>query len=155
MNIGRDEWHVSKYCSWNDNVQTRIYKYYDRCKYLPKCGLRRHTEKREATIACLDEYPVFTGYIMAPGDYLSYTRLLKVNIFHCNQKIENGALSPIHSVVFAWKIYAARRDCHLIDFNSFLSFNGCLMTIKFEDRYYILVHKYILIYGDFSSSNIR
>ena len=52
-------------------------------------------------------------------------------------------LSPIHSGVFAWKIYAARRDCDLIDFNSFWSFNGCLMTknlhksIKFEDRYYI------------------
>ena len=51
-------------------------------------------------------------------------------------------LSPIHEV-FTWKIYAARRDCYLIDFNSFLSFNRCLMTknlhksIKFEDRYYI------------------
>ena len=33
-----------------------------------------------------------------------------------------------HSVVFAGKIYAARRDCYLIYFNSFLSFNECLMT---------------------------
>ena len=32
-------------------------------------------------------------------------------------------LSPIHSVVFPWKIYDARRDCYLIDFNSIWSFN--------------------------------
>ena len=67
--------------------------------------------------------------------------------------------STIHSVLFAWKIYDARRDCYLIDFNSFLSFNGCLMTknlhksITFEERYYILVHLSELIYGGFSSSN--
>ena len=41
--------------------------------------------------------------------------------------------SPIHSVLYARKIYEARRNCYLIDFNSFLSFNGCLMTKKLHE----------------------
>ena len=56
------------------------------------------------------------------------------------------------------------RDCYWFDFNSFVSFNRCLMTKKlhksiiFKARYYIfyisLFLTTILIYGGFSSSNI-
>ena len=46
--------------------------------------------------------------------------------------------NPVHSVVFAWKIYGARRDCYFIDFNSFLSFNECLMTKKLHKSIYSL-----------------
>ena len=55
-------------------------------------------------------------------------------ILICNVTANCCKLSPIHSVVFAWKIYAARRDCYLIHFNSFLSFNGCRWSSKMPCR---------------------
>ena len=45
---------------------------------------------------------------------------------------------PDPHVVFVWKIYAARRDCYLIDFNSILSFNECLMTKNLHKSIYSL-----------------
>ena len=38
-----------------------------------------------------------------------------INNSSCLKQIDT-LLSPIHSVVFAWKIYTARRDWYLIDF---------------------------------------
>ena len=63
-----------------------------------------------------------------------------------NFRLSNVPIARSIVIVFAWKIYAARRDCYWIDFNSVLSFIGCFMTknlhklIIFEARYYILVH---------------
>ena len=60
-----------------------------------------------------------------------------ITMFYRSHIFNTLHLSPIHSEVFTWKIYATRRDCYSIDFNSFSSFNECLMMKNLHESIFI------------------
>ena len=70
-----------------------------------------------------------------------------VNALHCQHWISNNKARSI--VFYSPERYTMQEEIVIWLINSFLSFNGCLMTnnlhksITFKERYYIIISEYI------------